>query len=215
MRQTHTFAVLEVSESTFREVEGKLRAAEYHHAFSDAAIDMTGIRLQVKPLVNPSEEDMGDGQYAGTQEAMDAAIKEAELNGLEVIYGTPTTLLVDLDDNRLLNTDMLAKLEELFGRATVESWPSQSGTGKHVRVTWAVHEDGLLELSDALLPPNFSPAEAMVLEMALGSDPLRAVLGVRRLQNGVEQPRMLFRAKDTVVDTTDDTQKTTDDDLPF
>lgn len=48
---THTFAVLDVTEQTMAEVEGKLRAAEYDHAFSvdndcRMLIDMHGIALR-------------------------------------------------------------------------------------------------------------------------------------------------------------------------
>lgn len=42
---THTFARLEVSPELFDEVAEKLRAAGYHHAFVDEAIDMHGIGL--------------------------------------------------------------------------------------------------------------------------------------------------------------------------
>lgn len=42
---THTFATLSVSERTYREIEQKLRAADYHHVFQDGAIDMHGIGL--------------------------------------------------------------------------------------------------------------------------------------------------------------------------
>lgn len=46
---THTFAELEVSPETYREIEGKLRQAGYHHAFVDGAIDMMGIGLIRQP----------------------------------------------------------------------------------------------------------------------------------------------------------------------
>lgn len=44
---TYTYAILEVTQATFDEVSGKLRAAEYDHAFQDDVIDMHGIALQV------------------------------------------------------------------------------------------------------------------------------------------------------------------------
>ncbi|EIF30911.1 hypothetical protein BCh11DRAFT_06423 [Burkholderia sp. Ch1-1] len=47
---TYTVATLEVSERTYREIEDKLRAAGYDHAFShDGAIDMTHIGLVRAP----------------------------------------------------------------------------------------------------------------------------------------------------------------------
>lgn len=46
---THTFARLSVSERTYREIEQKLRAADYHHVFQEGAIDMHGIGLVIDP----------------------------------------------------------------------------------------------------------------------------------------------------------------------
>jgi hypothetical protein len=48
LRTTHTFAELGVSQAAYDEIAGKLRAAEYDHAFGDdGVIDMHGIGLQV------------------------------------------------------------------------------------------------------------------------------------------------------------------------
>lgn len=44
---THTFAKLEVSEKTYKEIKEKLEAAGYHHAFVDGVIDMNGIGLAI------------------------------------------------------------------------------------------------------------------------------------------------------------------------
>jgi hypothetical protein len=46
MRATHTYAILEVSSSTYAEIETKLKAAEYDHAFHDDVIDMHGLALR-------------------------------------------------------------------------------------------------------------------------------------------------------------------------
>jgi hypothetical protein len=45
LRQTHTFAELEVSPTTYDEIRQKLEDAGYQHAFVDSAIDMHGIGL--------------------------------------------------------------------------------------------------------------------------------------------------------------------------
>jgi hypothetical protein len=45
LRQTHTFATLEVAGSTYDEIREKLKSAGYEHAFVDGAIDMHGIGL--------------------------------------------------------------------------------------------------------------------------------------------------------------------------
>lgn len=43
---SRTFAVLEVSPSTYEEVAAKLKAAGYDHAFVDGDVDMHGIALR-------------------------------------------------------------------------------------------------------------------------------------------------------------------------
>lgn len=54
IRNTYTYAILEVSEATYKEIYDKLKAAGYTHAFDDRkggetpVIDMHGIGLQVK-----------------------------------------------------------------------------------------------------------------------------------------------------------------------
>lgn len=49
-RQTHTYAILEVSPKAFNEIADKLRAADYGHCFHEdgerIVIDMHGIALQ-------------------------------------------------------------------------------------------------------------------------------------------------------------------------
>lgn len=46
-RETHTYAVLEVSEASYREIADKLRAAGYDHAFNeDGVVDMHGIGIK-------------------------------------------------------------------------------------------------------------------------------------------------------------------------
>jgi hypothetical protein len=60
---THTYAALEVTQSTFDEIAAKLKAAGYDHAFDDeeGAIDMHGIGLVVEkkpfaPTALPEEK---------------------------------------------------------------------------------------------------------------------------------------------------------------
>ncbi len=46
LRVTHTYALLEVSRETYKEIADKLRAAEYDHAFMPGGeIDMHGIAI--------------------------------------------------------------------------------------------------------------------------------------------------------------------------
>lgn len=47
IRQTHTYVVMEVSESTFNEIRAQMLQADYRHAFMDdgQTIDMHGIAV--------------------------------------------------------------------------------------------------------------------------------------------------------------------------
>lgn len=45
LRSTYTYVELEVSAAAYDEIAGKLRAADYDHAFNDGTIDMHGIGL--------------------------------------------------------------------------------------------------------------------------------------------------------------------------
>lgn len=54
LTHTHTVATLEVSAAVYDEVAGKLKAAEYDHAFGeDGIIDMSGVGLQRGPVPDP------------------------------------------------------------------------------------------------------------------------------------------------------------------
>lgn len=60
---TYTCAILEVSDSTFKEIEAKFRAASYDHVFQpDGSIDMTHIAIRrTKPAggwANIQEKDL-------------------------------------------------------------------------------------------------------------------------------------------------------------
>jgi len=59
---THTYVILEVTPSTYAEIEEKLRAAGYDHVFTGAGgekdvIDMHGIALQRSTPGSPSQRD--------------------------------------------------------------------------------------------------------------------------------------------------------------
>lgn len=121
-----------------------------------------------------------DTEYASTQEGMDSARERACKEGMTIVIGEPNVLLLDLDDGAKMNYQVFEKLIELFGDATTESWASRGAHGTHIKLTFDMKQP-------------FTPAEALALECALGSDPLRTLFGVARLHQGVVQPRMLFR----------------------
>lgn len=61
LRQTHTYAELDVTPRTYDEIAGKLQAAGYDHAFMDGdAIDMHGIGIVCEPALVPGHETVAD-----------------------------------------------------------------------------------------------------------------------------------------------------------
>lgn len=61
IRQTHTYAELEVSAPVYDEIANLLRTARYDHAFIENAIDMHGIALvkRVSPCCQYTRGDPG------------------------------------------------------------------------------------------------------------------------------------------------------------
>jgi len=79
-----------------------------------------------------------------------------------------------------LNENYFKLLSALVGEVpTMMRWKSKGGVGTHVVLRFE--------------KTTFTPAEAIALEGALGSDLKRVVLYIARLKNGVEQPRVLFK----------------------
>ena len=67
MRQTYTYAILEVSKSAFDEIKQKLLAADYGHAFSmdGKTIDMQGIGLEAIDIGDVDTVIESDGTVRG------------------------------------------------------------------------------------------------------------------------------------------------------
>lgn len=63
MRATHTFAELEVSDSTWSEIAQLLREAGYGHVFVDNKIEMNGIALVARKEPNVSRPRMPVSGY--------------------------------------------------------------------------------------------------------------------------------------------------------
>jgi hypothetical protein len=77
MTHTRTYAILEISPSAFAEIEQKLRAAGYGHAFSRdegrLTIDMHGIALQREGAIALAEREQADPQTAALKKALQQA----------------------------------------------------------------------------------------------------------------------------------------------
>lgn len=116
-----------------------------------------------------------------TQDARDKALDKARAFGFQVVEGMCNQLLLDLDEGQYIRAPIWDKLVAVYGQpVTQERWVSKSGKGEHVLLTF--------ENTVA-----FTEAEACAWECALGSDPLRAVLCLVRVRNGIKKARVLFK----------------------
>lgn len=72
IKQTHTYAILEVPKTTYDEIHTRLKVAGYDHAFHEDVIDMHGIALRamepnfIEDLLSryPSPQDLTEHEYA-------------------------------------------------------------------------------------------------------------------------------------------------------
>lgn len=104
----------------------------------------------------------------------------------DVIRSTPCTLLCDYDSE---TEDKIEKFRDFlntyYGPIQEETWQSSAG------VPWRYHR--VVTLSREV------PIELrLAMQAALGSDPMRTFLDIRRVQEGVEEPCLLFRPKNPI-----------------
>ena len=125
---------------------------------------------------------MSDGGLTPDEFHQENAVAVAD--GMEVRLADDRHLLLDLDDEAAIArfAKYRPKLTDLFGATLVEEYESRSGPG-HLHV--------ILELAE----PH-PAAFRIALQAVLGSDPLRELLGLRRLANGVTEPSRLFRKRE-------------------
>lgn len=115
-----------------------------------------------------------------TKEAVELAASIAEAHGFIVVRGDAWTLLLDLDteQQRAQYEAVMPHFEQNYAVEEIESWPSKSGN-RHTRLK--------------LYTPISEPAMRYALQAALGSDPVKELLSIVRLRNGVPEPSMLFK----------------------
>lgn len=113
-------------------------------------------------------------------------LKAAE-EKFDVVRSGPYTVLVDLDTPEAAAQfkRVLPKVQECFGVEQIETWLSKSGN-KHAAITLASPQPATVRLA---------------LQAALGSDGVREVLGLKRHENGCEEPSALFRPRNARVKT--------------
>ena len=122
--------------------------------------------------------------YTGAEsiDIHDAAIAEAEANGLEVIVAQDNQLLLDIDSPEqevqfAANKDLLAAL---WGIVNIQSWKSKSGIGRHVVID---------------LPQSLTHEQRIGLQAAMGSDGKREIIAMKRAEANDPRPSVLFKPK--------------------
>ena len=118
-----------------------------------------------------------DGKYICW--SIESAIKEAEINGFEVIHSNIDRLLLDLDDEQALKTyeKVLPVVAVQLELKELDRWKSKSGTGTHV----------ILQCK----PLSF--VKRVAIQAALGSDPIRECLAISMEIDGLIEPSVLFK----------------------
>lgn len=131
-------------------------------------------------LQSLSEQDSVKNEQDYLLEADETHISEAKAAGLTVVNATDCQLQIDIDSPELPKQfrevhDMLLE-QQIIGYVDERHVRSKSGN-------WHVIID-----MDKPLPA----AERILLQLLLGSDPVRELLNYRRVLNGVENPIRLF-----------------------
>jgi len=122
---------------------------------------------------------LSDPEPPDYAQSFQKAIDEARLAGFEVIQSSETRLLLDLDHESNLKqcAMMLSRIGPLYDLKEQARWISKSRIGQHVVVSCK--------------PLPFMTRVA--LQACLGSDPVREALAVFLFQEGTEEPSVLFK----------------------
>ena len=111
------------------------------------------------------------------------AIQEAKDNNLDVIFPKPNELLIDIDDDAAYDRycHLLGIMKRHF-RVEMESIvPSRSGYPKrHITLT---------------LAKPVTDTQRIALQAILGSDPVRELLSLRRVENKDSHPTLFLEKK--------------------
>lgn len=123
------------------------------------------------------------------KDSLEFVLEYVRQRGFFIIQSTPTTLLLDIDkpfinsDYRYEDTRAVGVVSQISPIVDRASWASKSGN-THV----------------VLLIKNPLPILVRLsLQAALGSDPIREILGVKRALAGMEEPSFLFRPPTNIV----------------
>lgn len=110
-------------------------------------------------------------------------VERAKANGFEIVYGSDKLLCLDLDTPENMKTykTFLSHLRSAYpelGAYESGRWKSKSGIGWHVTVS---------------VKRNLDIPERLMLQVALGSDPLHEMLSLISYWRGNMTPTVLFK----------------------
>lgn len=122
---------------------------------------------------------------AAYQDSYIDALNQAYDAGYEVHLGEPAVLLLDFDEpyiphKKYGNQRVWEILFQLYPGTTRKFWKSKGG-----------NTHCIVYLSDEL-----DIGIRLAWQAALGSDPVREALAIKRLHDGIEEPSMLFQPKE-------------------
>jgi hypothetical protein len=126
---------------------------------------------------------MSEDKYFSTISSK-TAYREAADNNLDVVLPEPYDLFIDIDDDasmRRFNKGMDVLIDK-FDAQIVRDKPSRSGLPKrHITVR---------------LDRPVTDAERIALQAALGSDPVREILGIVRVQHKDPHPTLFLEKRE-------------------
>lgn len=134
--------------------------------------DMENKFLEETPLVNPTYE----------QEDLEKIQVLCQNNGWEIVWPGPDQAQVDIDDKESQERFNRAfpVLRQIYKKAWTTERPSKSGEPgkKHITVQLGEAVDNVTRL---------------LIQAALGSDPVRELLGLKKIKAGWVKPTFLFK----------------------
>ena len=113
----------------------------------------------------------------------ECAIREAKDNNLDVVFPKPNELQIDIDSEEAYARygGVLERLQRHFRFITESITPSRSGYPKrHIVLT---------------LREPVTDVQRIALQAILGSDPVRELLSLKRIENGDPHPTLFLEKK--------------------
>lgn len=113
-----------------------------------------------------------------------AELKAAEEN-YEVLRPAANELLIDIDNKEAQEQfdRVYPIVDRYYGIVNIQSWKSKSGN-KHIKV---------------ILRESVPISWKLVLQAALGSDPIKEVISLKRFEMNCPVPSTLFKPKDAEI----------------